>query len=241
VRTGRTRLRLPGADRAPLAWEALLGSPTAGGVAERAGAVDRSGEGRGSRGKAAFPARLVVLGLAPAAAARAARSQRRRQDRCRPRRPPQPPTVRATGHPMPVAPLPAAVPAPGVLEAYRLRRQVEPALKRLETLPGPGRPPARGEALARSRLPAHLIAALPIEGTSRRLPDCRPPPAAPRRRTSLRRVTQALRDALPVAIRGVPGIAAPLAAAAMLDQRLHERCHRRRTSRFDEARRHGRA
>ena len=59
--------------------------------------------------------------------------------------------------------------------------------------------------------------------------------------TSLWRVTQALRDALLVVIRGVLSVAALLAAAAILDRRLHERCHRRRTSQFDEARRHGHA
>src|SRR3712207_1481776 len=68
-----------------------------------------------------------------------------------------------------------------------------------------------------------------------------PPAAAPRRCTSLWRVTQTLRDALLVAIRGVLSVAALFAAVAILGQRLHERCHRRRTSQFDEARRHGHA
>src|SRR5918993_1195106 len=110
-----------------------------------------------------------------------------------------------------------------------------------QTLLGLGRLPAKGEALARSWLLAHLIVALLIEDTSRQLLDSLPPPAAPRRCTSLWRVTQTLRDALLVVIRGALSIAALLAAAAILDQRLHERCHRRRTSQFDEARRHGHA
>ena len=55
------------------------------------------------------------------------------------------------------------------------------------------------------------------------------------------RVTRTLRDALLVAIRGALSIAALLAAAAILDRRLHERCHRRRTSQFDGARRNGHA
>jgi hypothetical protein len=151
--------------------------------------------------------------------------------------------VRATGYLMLVTSLPAAVPTSEVLEAYRLRWQVELAFKRLKTLLGLGRLPAKGEALARSWLLAHLILALLIEDTSRQLLDSLPPPpaAAPRRCTSLWRVTQTLRDALLVAIRGVLSVAALLAAAAILGQRLHERCHRRRTSQFDEARRHGHA
>ena len=137
-----------------------------------------------------------------------------------------------------VTSLPAEVSAAEVLEAYRLRWQVELAFKRLKSLLGLDRLPARSAALARSWLLAHLIVALPIEDTSRRLLESLPPPAAPRRCTSLWRVTQALRDALLVVIRGVLSIAALLAAAAILDQRLHERCHRRRTTQFDEARRH---
>ena len=140
-----------------------------------------------------------------------------------------------------VTSLPAAVPTSEVLQAYRLRWQVELAFKRLKSLLGLGRLPAKGEALARSWLLAHLIIALLIEDASRQLLDALPSPAAPRRCTSLWRVTQTLRDALLVAIRGVLSVAALLAAVAILGQRLHERCHRRRTSQFDEARRHGHA
>ena len=241
VRTGWTRLRLLDADGAPLAWERIFGSLAVGEVAERAVSVDYSGKGGRSRGEAVFPARLLILRLAPEAAARAAKAQHRRQNRCRSHRPLQPLTVRATGYLMLVTSLPPSVPAAEVLAAYRLRWQVELAFKRLKAVLGLGRLPAKGEALARSWLLAHLIVALLIEDTSRPLLDSLPPPAAPRRCTSLWRVTQTVRDALLVVIRGVLSIAALLAAAAILDQRLHERCHRRRTSQFDEARRHGHA
>src|SRR5918995_1046489 len=241
VRTGWTRLRLLDADGAPLAWERIFGDLAVGEVAERAVSVDHSGKGGKSRGDAVFPARLIILRLAPEAAARAAKAQHRRQNRCRSHRPLQPLTVRATGYLMLVTSLPAEVSAAEVLEAYRLRWQVELAFKRLKTLLGLGRLPAKGEALARSWLLAHLIVALLIEDTSRQLLESLPPPAAPRRCTSLWRVTQALRDAMLVAIRGVLSVAALLAAAAILDQRLHERCHRRRTSQFDGARRNGHA
>ena len=119
---------------------------------------------------------------------------------------------------------------------------MELAFKRLKSLLGLDRLPAKSAALARCWLYAHLILALLIEDTARTLLDLPPPAtAAPRRRTSLWRVTQVLRDALLIVIRGVLSIAALLAAAAILDRRLHERCHRRRTSQFDEARRHGHA
>ncbi len=241
VRTGWTRLRLLDADGAPVAWERIFGELAVGEVAERAVSVDYSGKGGRSRGGAVFPARLIILRLAPEAAARAAKAQHRRQNRCRSHRPLQPLTVRATGHLMLATSPPAEVSAAEVLEAYRLRWQVELAFKRLKTLLGLGRLPAKGEALARSWLLAHLIVALLIEDTSRQLLESLPPPAAPRRCTSLWRVTQALRDAMLVAIRGVLSVAALLAAAAILDQRLHERCHRRRTSQFDGARRNGHA
>src|SRR5215217_5260610 len=174
VRTGWTRLRLLDADGAPLAWERLFGDLEIGQVAERAVSVDYSGKGGKSRGAAVFPARLIVLHLAPEAAARAAKAQHRRQNRCRSHRPLQPLTVRATGYLMLVTSLPAAVPAAEVLEAYRLRWQVELAFKRLKTLLGLGRRPAKGEALARSWLLAHLILALLIEDTSRTLLDLPP-------------------------------------------------------------------
>jgi hypothetical protein len=111
-RTGWTRLRLLDADGAPVAWERIFGDLAVGEVAERAVSVDHSGKGGKSRGDAVFPARLIVLRLAPEAAARAAKAQHRRQNRCRSHRPLQPLTVRATGYLMLVTSLPAAVPRP---------------------------------------------------------------------------------------------------------------------------------
>jgi IS4 transposase len=75
-----------------------------------------------------------------------------------------------------VTSLPAEVPASDVLQAYRLRWQVELAFKRLKSLLGLGRLPAKNGALARSWLLAHLIMALLIEDTSRPLLEF--PPSA---------------------------------------------------------------
>jgi Transposase DDE domain len=174
VRTGWTRLRLLDAGGAPLAWERIFGDLAVGEAAERAVSVDYSGKGGKSRGDAVFPARLIVLRLAPEAAARAAKAQHRRQNRCRSHRPLQPLTVRATGYLMLVTSLPAAVPAAEVLDAYRLRWQVELAFKRLKSLLGLDRLPAKGEPLARTWLLAHLILALLIEDTARKLLDLPP-------------------------------------------------------------------
>src|ERR671913_203607 len=91
----------------------------------------------------------------------------------------QPLTVRATGYLMLVTSLPAAVPASEVLEAYRLRWQVELAFKRLKSLLGLDRLPAKSAALARSWLLAHLILALLIEDTARTLLDLPPWADAP--------------------------------------------------------------
>ena len=179
VRTGWTRLRLLDADGAPLAWERIFGSLAVGEVAERAVSVDYSGKGGRSRGEAVFPARLIVLRLAPEAAARAAKAQHRRQNRCRSHRPLQPLTVRATGYLMLVTSLPAAVPASEVLEAYRLRWQVELAFKRLKSLLGLDRLPAKSAALARSWLFAHLFLAWLIEDPARTPLDSPPGADAP--------------------------------------------------------------
>src|ERR671917_2327024 len=179
VRTGWTRLRLLDADGAPVAWERIFGELAVGEVAERAVSVGRPGKGGKSRGDAVFPARLIVLRLAPETAARAAKAQQRRQNRCRSHRPLQPLTVQATGYLMLVTSLPAAVPASEVLEAYRLRWQVELAFKRLKSLLGLDRLPAKSAALARSWLLAHLILALLIEDTARTLLDLPPWADAP--------------------------------------------------------------
>src|ERR687897_451299 len=197
---GKPKWRLLDADRAPPAWERIFGDLAVGEVAERAVSVDHSGKGGKSRGDAVFPARLIVLRLAPETAGGAAKAQHRRQNRCRSHRPLQPLTVQATGYLMLVTSLPAAVPASEVLEAYRLRWQVELAFKRLKSLLGLDRLPAKSAALARSWLLAHRILALLIEDTARTLLDFPPWADAPTLHLTLR-VTQALRDALLTAVR----------------------------------------
>jgi hypothetical protein len=169
VRTGWARLRLVEADGAPLAWEPLFDALAPGEVAERAVAVDYSGQGRRSRGKATFPARLIVLRLPPETAERATAAVRRKHRRHYARHRLLPLTVRSASYLMLVTSLPPAVSAAEVLAAYRLRWQVELAFRRLKGLLGLNRLPAKGEALARTWLLAHLILALLIEDAAQDL------------------------------------------------------------------------
>ena len=76
---------------------------------------------------------------------------------------------------MAVTSLPASVPATEALAAYRLRWPTELAFKRLKGLLGCNRLPAKGEALARIWLLAHLVFALLIDDTAQDLlavPPC---------------------------------------------------------------------
>jgi Transposase DDE domain len=92
--------------------------------------------------------------------------------------------VRATGYLMLLTSLPAEVPAAEVLAAYRMRWQVELAFKRLKSLLGLHRLPAKSEPLARTWLLTHLILALLIDDASQDLldsPPCRGRYAPPAR------------------------------------------------------------
>jgi Transposase DDE domain len=183
VRTGWTRLRLLDEGGEALDWAATSDPLAPGEVAERAVSVVHAGARGDARGKPLFRARLIVPRLSPQAAARAAKAQHRRQSRCRAGKALQPLTVRATGHLMLLTSLPADVPAAEVLGAYRLRWQVELAFKRLRSLLGLDRLPAKSEPLARSWPLAHLILAPLIDDASQELLDsppcggCGTPPA----------------------------------------------------------------
>jgi IS4 transposase len=84
-------------------------------------------------------------------------------------------TLSSSGHLMLLTSLPAPAPAEEVLAAYRLRWQVELAFKRLKSLLGIDRLPAKSDTLARSWLFAHLILALLIDAAARDLLPDSPP------------------------------------------------------------------
>ena len=86
-------------------------------------------------------------------------------------------TVRSAGFLMILTSLPPEVTLAEVLQAYRVRWQVELAFKRLKSLLGLDRLPTKCPALARSWLLAHLILALLIDDLSQEVLDS-PPCAA---------------------------------------------------------------
>ena len=176
VRVGWARLRLLGADQAPLVWEPIFDALAPGGIGEQKVTVEYSGKGGKGRGKPLFEARLIVLRLASDSAARAAKAVRRRQSRKATGGQTQPLTLRSSGYLMLLTSLPDTVTAEAVLAAYRLRWQVELAFKRLKGLLGINRLPAKSDGLARSWLLAHLILALLIEDAGQDLLDS--PPSA---------------------------------------------------------------
>jgi hypothetical protein len=185
VRVGWARLRLLEPDGATLAWEPIFNTLAPGGVTERRVVVEKSGKGGKQRGRPLFEARLIVLRLSQGAAARAAKAVRRRRSRKQVRSPAQPLTLRSSGFLMLLTSLPDTVSAAEVLGAYRLRWQVELAFKRLKSLIGIDRLPAKSDGLARSWLLAHLILALLIgEAAREHLPDS--PPCAGHHKTQAR-------------------------------------------------------
>ena len=178
VRVGWSSLRLLGQDGAPVAWQTLLDRLAPGEVCEQIVAVEQSGPGGRLRGWTLFKARLIVRRGDAAAAARGARRVRRSHSRRRAGSTLQPITVQAAGFVMLLTSLPQSIPPTDVLAAYRLRWQVELAFKRLKSLLGLDRLPAKRRDLARSWLLAHLILALMIDDNIQDLLDS--PPCAGR-------------------------------------------------------------
>jgi hypothetical protein len=184
VRIGCASLRVLNPDGTPLVWPALFGTLPAGGTLEQPVVVEKAGKGAKRRGQPMFSARLIVCRLPSAAAQSAERRVRRKHSKCRAGGILQPLTVQSAGFLMVLTSLPTAVSAADVLAAYRLRWQVELAFRRLKSLLGVDRLPAKCRALARSWLLAHLIHALLIDDLAQNLLDS-PPPAG--RRASWRR------------------------------------------------------
>lgn len=106
-----------------------------------------------------LPVRLVIQRKPPAAAAQARKAMRRAAPRKQKRLDPR--SLLAAGFLMLATSLPGAdYPAADVLAAYRLRWQVERAIKRLKSLLHIDRLPTRTRKASRSWLYAHLILAL---------------------------------------------------------------------------------
>lgn len=184
VRVGHANLRMLQPDGTPLVWPALFAGLPPGGIVEQPVVVEKAGQGSKRRGQPMFSARLIVCRLPASAVGRAERRVHRRHSKCRARGVLRPLTVQSAGFLMILTSLPVAISAAEVLAAYRLRWQIELAFKRLKSLLGLHRLPAKSPALARSWLLAHLILALLIDHLTQGLLDS--PPSAARRAARLR-------------------------------------------------------
>lgn len=179
VRLGTRSLRLFDAGGARLTTQALLAH------AERTGGLDGPVHVGGKRGEARLPARVVLVRLPEAAGqANAARLRRAGQ---REGYAPSPLAFAASGWLMLLTSLPAErAPAAALARTYRLRWQVELAIKRLKSLGHLDRLPARNPDLARAWIWANLIAAvlterwmLQVLGAPPSRPARPPPPGQP--------------------------------------------------------------
>jgi hypothetical protein len=135
------------------------------------------GRARKKKGFRPVPARLIAVKLPPEAVekaqGRAQRASRKGGNKI------QPGTLAAAGYMLLLTSLDATdYPAERVASLYRLRWQVELAVKRLKSLLHIDRLPAKGADLARAWLYAHLIAALLIDDLAQDLlldsPPCGP-------------------------------------------------------------------
>lgn len=193
VRIGCTSLRLLTKAGAALDWDALFDSLAAGCSLEQTVQVVHSGY-RGKRGQPWFEARLILRRGTPEAAALATKRVTRSHSKRRSHAVLQPLTVKSAGFVMLLTSLPHTLGRDEVLAAYRLRWQVELAFKRLKTLIGIDRLPAKSRELARSWLLAHLVMALLIEDLTQQVldsPPCTARNANPSKPTVARRPTPA--------------------------------------------------
>lgn len=132
-------------------------------------------------GRPGLPVRLVALRKSAAAAEQERQRLRRLASKKGKRLDPR--TLIAAEYMLLLTSLPQAGFAPDLVVAlYRLRWQIELAFKRLKSLAGFDRLPAKDPALARSWLYAHLIVALLIDDLSQEFLDS--PPCAGRRRAA---------------------------------------------------------
>ena len=229
VRVGHGQLRLLRPDGTILTWPALFAGLPAGGVIEQPVIVAKAGKGLARPGRPLFEARLIVCRLSDAATRRGECGARRKHGKCRARAVLNPLTVQSAGFLMVLTSLPPAVSTAEVVAAYRVRWQVELAFKRLKSLLGLDRLPAKSRVLARSWLLAHLILALLIQDTAQDIGRSPPlQPATQRGAASLWRITHALRDAMLAAIRGLLPALAWRNALASIARHLCERPRQRK-------------
>jgi DDE family transposase len=150
-------LSFPG--KKTFAWQPLFAEARTNGLVDTKVLVNKA---RAGANWTPVPARLILWPKSPQAAARsrdtARQDSRRDQHRIDPR------TLAAADFVILVTSLPAdAYPAHRVLELYRLRWQIEIAIKRLKSLIHIDRLPAKDPDLVRTWLLGHLLFALAVE------------------------------------------------------------------------------
>jgi Transposase DDE domain len=147
-------------DGLPVKWQKVFAEARENGIADIAVLVGKARD----RGWTPLPARLIVCPKPPAAAAesrRKARAASRRNQHKLDRR-----TLAAADFVILVTSLPAdAYPAARILELYRLRWQIEIAIKRLKSLLHMDKLRAKHPDLVRAWLLTHLLLALIIDAT----------------------------------------------------------------------------
>jgi hypothetical protein len=169
VRLTWKSLSLAHRDGRPFAWMPLFDAATAHGHADAEILVVKAR----TPDWPALPMRLVVIPKPPAEAehsrSRARRASAKAQNRIDPR------TLAAAGHVLLLTSLPADLyPPQRIADLYRLRWQIELAIKRLKSLLHIDRLPAKDPDLARAWIQAHLLLALLIDDTAA-LPGAFPP------------------------------------------------------------------
>jgi IS4 transposase len=144
--------------------------------AARAGAADAPvliGHSRQGKAWKPFAARVIAIPKPPAAAARSRRAARRASQRQGTRATRQ--TLKAANFLLLVTSLdPDRYPAAQVAALYRLRWQIELAIKRLKSLLRIDRLPAKDPDLARCWLYAHLLLAILVEDMNQEFMDSFP-------------------------------------------------------------------
>jgi hypothetical protein len=169
VRCAWSSLRLTLADGTLVDRQPLFAAARANGVAEAAVLVDRARR----KGWQPLPVRLIVAAIPAEKTTRSQRRARRASQRNQNRTDPR--TVEAAAFVMLVTSLPAdAYPAERVLALYRLRWQIEIAIKRLKSLIHIDRLPSKDPKVARTWLLAHLLLALVIEDAEHQAADSPP-------------------------------------------------------------------
>lgn len=170
VRCTWNSLRLRRADARPFCWATLFQAARAAQIAETDVLVEK---GRPAGAWQPVPLRLIILAKPPLAAARSRHKARRDSQRDQHRLDPR--TLDAADFLILLTSLPTReYSAQRVLGLYRLRWQIEIAIKRLKSLLHIDRLPAKDPELARTWIYAHLLFALTIQATEDEMADSPP-------------------------------------------------------------------